>query len=837
MGTVRESSGADRGGRDIQSLRRWAAAIGALLVAAAAAVLGVIAAGQAIAGRAIPPAARAPAPTPPRPTVVEAPPQDDWTPLFRRLEQEGDWSRLLRVVGAIRREAPKAYDHNHLGWLHARAAEENGDVALARKLYLRFTDDGAPFAPLALDHLARLELRRGRLEAANAFRRRLIREFPTTRLANQALDDLLDALEDHATPKATLAVVEELQETVPAERQRDLSSHLVAVFVAQRDYDAALGSGLRLLDESIGDDAAERVARALDRPELLSRMSPEQIAKLGEALRTHRYFDRAVVLLTAAREHLPRRRAELGFAIGRAEFFAEHYDLARTAYLEAATAATSNENRARYLFHAARAAHLMGDTAGAQRLASRAIAVPGRFDGTAAALGKRIQLELVGGHDGAARRDLATLRRLFPRDRTLVQSTLLVALYRLEEDRGDEALSLLTTIPHAALERQDVAELAYWRGRVLQDSDPERALTAELTTLRSTVPTHFAHFASELLAREPLDHLAQAEAERRRREAAERLAAGDAEEARALQTDALLLAQPPTAQDLQRLAEIYRQLPRYRDVLELEPLPLPAFPLEQPTPGELLMAMGLFGDAQDSIPTLFPAANPRSTLTQALAFGLAAAPQRSIRATEILVKGFPDDYVPALLPAVVQRLLYPRYFYPIVLEQAHRHHADPRLVLSIMREESRFDTRAHSAAAARGLMQFVITTARQVGSEIGIADLRSSDLYQPEVIVQLGARYLGTLLGRFDGNLYATAAAYNAGPNQAAEWLHVAPRPTPEFFLSTINFDETKNYVRKVMNSYLRYEQTYGPEPPTRDTGDAGFLDLAGVAELRPPLR
>src|SRR5204863_5797522 len=82
---------------------------------------------------------------------------------------------------------------------------------------------------------------------------------------------------------------------------------------------------------------------------------------------------------------------------------------------------------------------------------------------------------------------------------------------------------------------------------------------------------------------------------------------------------------------------------------------------------------------------------------EALRRGNAARP--SIYAAEVVAReDVPDDYVPPLLPRLVRELLYPRYFYDEILAQSKKHGADPRLVLSIMREESRFNPRAKSAA-------------------------------------------------------------------------------------------------------------------------------------------
>jgi soluble lytic murein transglycosylase len=188
---------------------------------------------------------------------------------------------------------------------------------------------------------------------------------------------------------------------------------------------------------------------------------------------------------------------------------------------------------------------------------------------------------------------------------------------------------------------------------------------------------------------------------------------------------------------------------------------------------------------------------------------LGAAPRGSIYAAEVLMRSVPDDFIPELLPRTLRELLYPRYFYDLIVAEAKKHGADPRLVLSVMREESRFDPRAKSAAAARGLLQFIIATARDVGRTLGLVDVSSEDLYDPAIVIQLGAKYVADLSKQFEGDPYRTAAAYNAGPNQVKLWWRLSPEPRPDALFSSISFDETKNYVRKVLNSYERYGEIY----------------------------
>ncbi|HET7711601.1 MAG TPA: lytic transglycosylase domain-containing protein, partial [Thermoanaerobaculia bacterium] len=162
----------------------------------------------------------------------------------------------------------------------------------------------------------------------------------------------------------------------------------------------------------------------------------------------------------------------------------------------------------------------------------------------------------------------------------------------------------------------------------------------------------------------------------------------------------------------------------------------------------------------------------------------------------------------------IRELLYPRYFHQAIVDDARKFGADPTLLLAIMREESRFDPRAKSEAAARGLLQFIITTALQIGREVGLVELSPEDLYDPRVIIRLGAKYVANLTQRFGGDPYKITAAYNAGPNQSALWARLAGDAGADRFLSAINFDETKHYVRKVMNSYRRYAEIYGSSGP-----------------------
>jgi soluble lytic murein transglycosylase-like protein len=102
----------------------------------------------------------------------------------------------------------------------------------------------------------------------------------------------------------------------------------------------------------------------------------------------------------------------------------------------------------------------------------------------------------------------------------------------------------------------------------------------------------------------------------------------------------------------------------------------------------------------------------------------------------------------------------------VVDRTARRLEADPLMVLAVIQVESRFDPFATSPRGARGLMQIRPETAREIAPRLGIEWTSDDLLYDPEVNVLIGAWYLEHLLDRFDGNLDAAFAAYEAGPGR-----------------------------------------------------------------------
>ncbi|HEV7484951.1 MAG TPA: lytic transglycosylase domain-containing protein [Thermoanaerobaculia bacterium] len=761
----------------------------------------------------------APAETRPKPPSGELRPPNEWSEQFRSLEANGRWSELADLLDRIAKTNGSEYEQWSLAYLHARALIENNEPADAAAKLAPYLAAGNPFRDLALYHQAEINDARGDHAAASRNRQELIFATPSSLYRDQAIDDESEHL-SRGGPKPLIDFAAKLFPTVSTSRRRDLTARIVESTLRAGDANGALARGIPLLQGGTLDDASDRASRALDQPALVARMNGPQLLLMGESMQNHRHFDRAVALLSAALRAMPQRREDLTFAIGRSYFGNEQFTQARQTYLRGAASTAVPKWKATFLWHDARAAQLQGDDRTAEGLMTQVLALPGRFDATGPAVTQRIRTRLKQRRFAEAAADMAFVRKNWPitlsQDRhTLVEASLAYALGMLGAGNNGAAVVTLNAIPRNLLDKFEPYEIDYWRARALESSNPPAAFAAYLNVLRATQPTHFAYFARQRLDAPSMQPKLRQALATRDAEVARLIAAGNWVVAKQVATDRILLSSSNHVAQLKRLAGIYQHLPEYANILNLHAEAFPQFPRTNPDRTSLLMAMGLYDEAADNIPHRYPLRPLKSALTQSLALNRGNASKESIFAIEVLMSSVPRDYVPELLPLAVRQLLYPRYFYDYISEDAKSFGADPTLVLAIMREESRFNPRAKSEAAARGLLQFIITTARQIGRDVGLLDVDPEDLYDPRVIIRLGAKYISTLSKDFSNDHYNVAASYNAGPKQTALWSRLAPAPGDDYFLSAINFNETKQYVRKVMNSYKRYVEIYGNGVPS----------------------
>jgi soluble lytic murein transglycosylase len=138
--------------------------------------------------------------------------------------------------------------------------------------------------------------------------------------------------------------------------------------------------------------------------------------------------------------------------------------------------------------------------------------------------------------------------------------------------------------------------------------------------------------------------------------------------------------------------------------------------------------------------------------------------------------------------------------------------AGKALAYAIARQESEFNTGAVSSAGARGLLQLLPGTAKDMARTAGLGYSAQKLVTDPGYNATLGAHYLSDQLSRFDGSYVLTFAGYNAGPSRAAEWVKRYGDPrgkdidTIVDWIERIPFTETRNYVQRVMENYQVYK-------------------------------
>ncbi len=174
-------------------------------------------------------------------------------------------------------------------------------------------------------------------------------------------------------------------------------------------------------------------------------------------------------------------------------------------------------------------------------------------------------------------------------------------------------------------------------------------------------------------------------------------------------------------------------------------------------------------------------------------------------------------------------LRFPAPYRSELQEHVRGNELDEAWVYGLMRQESRFAVRANSSVGAAGLMQIMPDTARWVARRIGMKNYRSSLISELGTNLKLGTYYLKTVLSQFGNNPVLASAAYNAGPNRVQQWRGDKALEGA-IYIETIPFDETRDYVKKVMSNTAYYAQLFGqPDIPLKQRlGVIAPKDVAG---------
>ncbi|WP_103171733.1 transglycosylase SLT domain-containing protein [Paracoccus sp. SY] len=214
-----------------------------------------------------------------------------------------------------------------------------------------------------------------------------------------------------------------------------------------------------------------------------------------------------------------------------------------------------------------------------------------------------------------------------------------------------------------------------------------------------------------------------------------------------------------------------------------------------------------------------------------------ADPQDSLRMARLMYEaGMPWHGLRLSKRAADKGVIHPAAHFPLTGLHETDFGIPPELVLSIARQESEFNPAAQSHVGARGLMQVMPDTARQMARQIrepyDLGRLTRDGAYN----ARLGAAYLAGLRDRFGASTALTASGYNAGPGRPGRWLRdfgdLRRDMDPVEWVELIPFDETRNYVMRVTEAMPVYRaRMLGRPAPIVPT-----WDLTGGGLMPPPV-
>lgn len=153
----------------------------------------------------------------------------------------------------------------------------------------------------------------------------------------------------------------------------------------------------------------------------------------------------------------------------------------------------------------------------------------------------------------------------------------------------------------------------------------------------------------------------------------------------------------------------------------------------------------------------------------------------------------------------IQELTLPLRHEDVIRQQSREKGVDAALIAAVIYSESKFSDRT-SSAGARGLMQITPEAAKDIERHSGGTTFELGDLSDPEINIRYGTFLLRELLERYDGDVVAALAAYNAGPGNVDKWGGA------ELTVDAIPFPETRAYVEEVLDKQRAYRDKYAKE-------------------------
>ena len=773
-----------------------------------------------------------------------------------------DFERAEALVRELRAADADGFARNNYDYLLARLLERRGARSEASSLYLGLSTRGSILTQYALWHLALIAKDSGDFALERQYITRLLVSYPNSALASAARDRLIDSHFESGDYRATIALLRPIASATGV-KGRSAMARLGEAYSKTGETELARAVFGQLVNGS-RDDYALAAALGLDALDRAAKTKPNEFDALRRAriylFNRHWPEARAHFLDIIDRFTQSPNRAEALYQTGFTLFREYNYDEAikwfKRVYSEFPER-KEGEQGFYYVGSSLQQAHLYEEAArryadfittypaselleGAYRNVVDCFRYAGNFD-EAIEWSRRIVQKYAG-------QPLAT-----------------VGLYneakiQLTREKYDAALQLLTRVAALPVTAKLISapirgEAAFLRIFTLEKMGRiAEAARAYLATADER-DNYFGYRATERLralleteeGRRAIEPMARAY----RTQARAALEAGRYAEAKDAANQALRLIEDDAARGelLDTLRKCYARLPAYEAASRYRLIPVgrEVVKASKANEGEAshqalaaeFMFMGLYDEGVTELAIAGLAASQVSSSTTGryttraasmpqasgdVAYSMAVYSNRGDQAYRAIAFGesaaklIPQDFQLALIPRDLVELIYPAPYRDAFDRYSPAAGVDPRLVLSLARQESRFNPSVKSGASARGLLQFIPETAQTLANEEGMKSFELDDVYTPEVAVRLAVRYVADLLKLFPNNPHAVLAAYNTGEKNVERWIARARSSDVDRLVTEIAIPETKDYVAKVMNSYRAYSLLYTQDlkPRTR---------------------
>jgi soluble lytic murein transglycosylase len=760
-----------------------------------------------------------------------------WHAQLREALDRNEQAVAERLLREMLTRSPAAFARNNYDYLLARLLERRGANAEAGALFLRVAERNSPLAGYALWHLA--EIARARSDSGEEQRllRRFVSQHPDHLLRERAIQRLSDSYFKTGQYQNTINALRLL----PGPR-RDALAMIGEAQALLNQTAAARPSFETVLSNGSLDDASLRACLGLDRIDYAapSAVSENDRLRRARAYQFNRYFTDARGHWLALLRDFPQtgRRAEALFQIGRGYFLENNFIEAAKWYDRVHDEFPQSDEGEQGFYFVGHCHQYLDE-------ADRAIA---RYE---AFLREYPKSEYFGyahlnaidtlrsaGRLGEALNWAARAQAL---NEPFIVVTALFQQARIRLTQGDYAAALadFTGLKSRNLNVRGMvattnpSEVAFMRGYCLEKLGRFDEATGEylaLPELREGAAGYYGYRASERLralernlrAKNPVN--ARREALLAQARAAH--AQGNSVAAKSAANQALRFAldEATRSELLKILRAAYSRLPEY----QVPNIPMPqvgrATPIEagatppsdtshQTIANELLF-LGLYDEGASELAETAIGKSRDGSYVTAFYCARGDCAHRAVKFSEPILRALPEDYRPELLPREMAEIFYPFPYRDSLFRHAASRGVDPRLVLSIARQETRYNPREKSLQAARGMMQFIPQTASQIAAQIGLRDFEQNDLYHADTAILFGSQYLKNLLVEF-GSPEAVAAAYNGSEDSVRRWIGRSRSNEVDRLVIELAKRETKDYVFKVINFYQAYRVIY-PNPAQR---------------------